>query len=69
MDTTNLMLSLIFGSLGMGFFMYGKNTGQFVPIGAGVLLMVVPYFIPNAIALVIVCLALSVVPFVVRESA
>lgn len=68
MDTTNLLLSLLFGSLGMAFFMYGKNTSQLVPIGAGVLLMVVPYFIPNAIAMVIVCLALSAAPFVVRES-
>jgi hypothetical protein len=68
MDTTNLLLSLIFGSLGLGFFMYGKNTSNLVPIGVGLLLMIVPYFIPNAIALVIVCLALSAAPFVLRET-
>ena len=66
---TNLMISLIFGSLGLGFFMYGKNTMQLVFIGAGLALMVIPYFIPNAIALVIVCLALSVAPYFLREIA
>jgi hypothetical protein len=67
MDSTNLILSLLFGLVGMGFFMYGKSTGQMIPLGAGVLLMICPTFIPNAIAMVIVCLALSVAPFVLRE--
>ena len=66
---TNLTISLIFGSLGLGFFMYGKRTMHLVFLGAGLALMVIPYFIPNAIALVIVCLALSVAPYVLRESA
>jgi hypothetical protein len=68
MDTTLLMLSVLFGLVGTGFFMYGKQAGHFVAIGVGVALMVCPYFIPNATALLIVCLALTAVPFFVRES-
>jgi hypothetical protein len=68
MDMTTLTLSLIFGSLGMGFFMYGKNTGAFITMGIGLALMIFPYFIPNAIAMTIVGGLLSVVPFVIRES-
>jgi hypothetical protein len=67
MDMTNLMISLLFGSLGMGFFMYGKSMGRLVPIGAGMALMIVPYFIANVIALLVVCLALAAVPFFLRE--
>jgi hypothetical protein len=68
LDGTNLVLSLLFGCLGMGYFMYGKNAGHFVPMGAGVALLVCPYFIANTLAMVIVCLILSTTPFVVRES-
>jgi len=62
-----ILVSLVFGSIGMGMFIYGKNTGQMVTLGAGVGLMLVPYFIPNLIVLVLVCVALMAVPWVVRE--
>jgi hypothetical protein len=68
MDTTNLMLSLLFGCVGMGFLMYGKKAGHLAPMGAGVALMVCPYFISNVIVLLIVCLILTAAPFFVRES-
>ena len=35
MDMTNLMLSFLFGTCGMGFCMYGKKAGEFVPMGGG----------------------------------
>ena len=66
MDFSTLMVSLIFGSVGFGFLLYGKNAGQVAPIGAGLGLMVVPYFIPNLVVLIIVCAVLMAVPFVIR---
>ena len=66
MDMTSLMLSLLFGAVGMGFLMYGKSMSALVPIGAGLALMVVPYFISNLIVLSIVGVGLTAVPFVVR---
>ena len=68
MDTTILMVSLLFGALGMGFFMFGKKEGRMVPLFVGVALMVVPYFIANVIVLLIACVLLTAVPFVVREA-
>jgi len=35
MDMNVLMASLVFGSIGMGMFVYGKNQGRFVPLGVG----------------------------------
>jgi hypothetical protein len=67
MDTTNLTLSLLFGMVGMGMIMFGKKAGRLIPIGAGLGLCVLPYFITNTIALLSVCAALSVAPFLVRE--
>jgi hypothetical protein len=68
MDTNNLMASLIFGMIGMGMFMYGKRAGSFIPLMAGLLLMVVPYFIPNLIAMVVVSTLLVAAPAIVRGS-
>lgn len=68
MDMTNLMLSALFGMCGMGFVTYGRKAGQLVPVGAGVLLMVCPYFISSAIVMLIVCGAIFSVPFVLRHA-
>ena len=68
MDQNSLMASLLFGTVGMGMFMYGKRAARLVPLIAGVCLMVVPYFIPNLIALFIVCCLLMATPWVLREA-
>lgn len=67
MDTNGLMLSLLFGAIGTGFLMYGRRMSAFLPITVGLGLMVIPYFISNVIALLVVCLTLTAVPFVVRN--
>jgi hypothetical protein len=67
MDSTTLILSLIFGGVGMVFLAYGKSVGHLVPLGAGLGLMICPYFISNVIVMLVFCLALSAAPFVLRE--
>ena len=61
------MVSLLFGLVGSGMFTYGWKMGRMVPLGAGVVMMVATYLIPNALVLVIVCCGLSAVPWVIRE--
>jgi hypothetical protein len=68
MDGAGLLLSFLFGLVGMGMFMYGKKAGRMVPLGAGIGLMVVPYFIPNLWLMAIVCTLLAGAPWVVREA-
>lgn len=60
-----LVLGLVFGTIGFGFLMYGRKQHAMVPVVCGLLLMIVPYFISDALLLLGVCAALSVVPFVV----
>lgn len=67
MDTTNIMLSLLFGTCGMGFITYGKKAGRLVPMGVGLTLMVCPYFITSSLVMMIVCGGLMSVPLVVKE--
>ena len=67
MDSTQLMLSLLFGLVGMGMFMYGKNAGRMVPLLTGVGLMGIPCIIPNPIALLCVCSGLMTLPWLLRN--
>ena len=67
MDDYGLIVSMLFGLVGMGMFMYGRKDGRMVPLVTGGLLMVVPYFIPNWIAQLVVCAALTAVPWFVHE--
>ena len=61
-----LLWGVIFGSIGLGFFIYGKNQRAAVPLACGIALMVFPYFISNAVALVLVGGALMAIPYFVR---
>ena len=68
MDTNLLFVSLLFGLIGTGMLMYGKNAGRPIPLFAGVALITVPYFIPNLIVLLIVCTGLSALPWFLRHA-
>lgn len=45
MNTTQLFLGVIFSSIGLGYFLYGKKQKMTVPFTAGLVLMIFPYFI------------------------
>ena len=66
MDTSSLLWGLLFGSVGLGFFVYGRRQKTVVPIACGVALMIVPYFVSNTILLVILGVALIAIPYFVR---
>ena len=68
MDTNILFVSLLFGLVGTGMLMYGKKAGRPVPLLAGVALVIVPYFIPNLIVLLIVCTGVTSVPWFLRNA-
>jgi hypothetical protein len=68
MDESHLWVSLVFGAIGAGMFLYGKKAGRMVPLGAGLGLLIVPYFIPNVIAMTVVGLVMGALPWIVRES-
>ena len=68
MDSTNLMLGLLFGSIGAGMCLYGKKAQRAVPFAAGLALMVLPYCIPNAIALLVTCCVVTTVPWFMRNA-
>ena len=66
MDTSSLLLGILFGSIGLGYFVYGKKQKLVVPLVCGLALMIFPYFIANTIALVAVGVALAALPYFIR---
>ncbi len=66
MDTAVLLWSLLFSSIGLGYFLYGKKQKAVVPLFCGLSLMIYPYFVSSTPWLVAVGVALSVLPYFVR---
>jgi hypothetical protein len=66
MTTASLLWGLLFGSIGIGFSIYGKKQRKVVPFICGLTLMVFPYFVANTILLVVVGIVLTALPYFVR---
>ena len=60
---TSLMISMLFGAIGVGYFMYGKKRDNAITMLAGVGLCVFPYFVSNGIALGIIGIVLIALPW------
>ena len=65
-STAQLLWGMFFGSIGLGFFIYGKKQGAIVPLLTGIALFVFPYFITDVVMLVIVGTMIVLVPYFIR---
>jgi len=61
-----LLWGLLFGSIGLGYFIYGRKQSAVVPLVCGLALMVFPYFVSNMMLLVGVGAVLMAVPYFLR---
>ncbi|GAA0760946.1 hypothetical protein GCM10009107_44100 [Ideonella azotifigens] len=61
-----MLLSVLFGAIGSGYFLYGRKQQAVVPLLCGLVLIVMPYFIPNAALLVVAGVAVSAIPYFYR---
>jgi len=66
MDTTQLLLGVVFSSIGLGYFLYGKKQKAIVPWICGLILMIFPYFIENISILTSIGIMLSIAPYFIR---
>ena len=55
---------MVYSTIGLGMFMYGKKAVRLVPLVAGILLMILPYFISSLLWMTIASVALMASPFV-----
>jgi hypothetical protein len=66
MTTSLLLWGALFGSIGFGYFLYGKKQRAAVPFVSGLALMVFPYLISNTVTLVLAGAAIAALPYFVR---
>ncbi|MCH7289947.1 MULTISPECIES: hypothetical protein [Acinetobacter] len=66
MNATQLFLGVIFSSIGLGYFMYGKKQKMTVPLVCGLVLMLFTYFIDSTAMISIIGVVLSILPYFLR---
>jgi hypothetical protein len=65
-NEASLLWGLLFGSIGIGFFMYGRRQRRVVPLLCGLALIGFPYFVSNTSLLVAIGVLLIAIPYFVR---
>lgn len=64
MDSTALLLwGVVFSSIGLGFFLYGRKQKKTVFFLCGLLLMIYPYFVTNSYLLFLLGVAIIAIPY------
>jgi len=67
MNEAALLWGVLFSSIGIGYFIYGRRQDKTIPLLAGMALMIYPYFMPNSIALVVIGIIFTAVPYFLRR--
>ena len=62
---STLLIGIVAGVFGLAYLSYGKRQVKFVPMVAGALLCIYPYFIDSVAWLVVVGILLLAAPFVI----
>jgi hypothetical protein len=63
-----LFASLFWGSVGLGYFIYGKKQQSLSPMIGGIVMMIVSYFIASALLMSLICLGIvGAVYFLVKR--
>ena len=65
-STSTLMWGMIFGAIGVGFFIYGKKQKAVIPLLSGIVLIVFPYFISNIYIMILSGIVLVALPYFIR---
>lgn len=66
MNATTLLLGVLFSSIGLGYFIYGKKQKMSVALVCGFILMIFPYFIESNWLLSGIGILLSIIPWIIR---
>lgn len=66
-DSNFLFASLVWGSIGFGYFVYGKKQKSLVPLAGGLLMMAVSYFVGSVLLMSLLCAGLMAVIYVLLK--
>jgi hypothetical protein len=66
MNINTILIGMVAGSIGLGYYLYGKKRERPVPMVCGIALMVYPYFIADLWTILGVGLVLMLAPAVIK---
>ena len=66
LEPSYLLISLVFSSIGLGYFIYGKKQKHTVAFLTGLCLIVYPYMISDPLPMILIGIALMFVPKFLR---
>lgn len=61
-----LLWGMLYGSIGLGYFLYGKKQGRLVPLLMGVALSALPFFVTDATGLAASGAVCTALPYFLR---
>ena len=67
MTAAQLLWGVLFSSVGVGYFIYGKKQSSLIPLVCGIALMGYVYFISNVYLLVAVGVVIAAIPYFLRD--
>lgn len=65
-STSTVMWGLLFGSIGMGYLLYGRKQRRGIALLSGVVLCTFPYFVSNAFLMVLIGIVAMAFPYFVK---
>jgi hypothetical protein len=65
-ETSQLLLKVLFGAIGLGYLTYGRRQSAIIPLVVGITLILVPFFISQLYLLLAACLILVALPYFIR---
>jgi hypothetical protein len=65
-STTSIMWGILFGSIGMGYLIYGKKQRRGIALLSGIALCAFPYFVSNVFLIFLIGIVLMALPYFVR---
>ena len=66
MDSTTLLISIITGAVGLGYFVYGKKQQHLMALVSGLGLCLIPYFTDSIGGMIGLSLLLMAAPFIMN---
>ena len=67
LNTNFLLASLVWGSVGVGYFIYGKKQQEVVPLVGGLIMIAISYLVGSALIMSLISIGIMVaVYYIVR---
>ena len=67
LNTSFLFASLLWGSVGLGYFIYGKKQQLGIPMAGGVVMMAASYFAASVLVMSLICVGVMGLVYVLSK--